>query len=161
MPILCQFCLGRKQSSYQLLRMVRNSTSEPWNVTPLKWQPLPREGGREVAWSRGWGYSSGYRALWPPLEKLTLLSDLSTMSLVQDRSPCPWSLCLCTSPSQLDSLFVVYNKRVAMRSPGHGPEMPLAKGLLPLRCFLTVLAQYQGQRDRARDGGRRGRGTAR
>ena len=45
--MLCQFCLGRKQSSDQLLRIVLNSTSVHWNVTPPKCQPLPWEGGRQ------------------------------------------------------------------------------------------------------------------
>lgn len=45
--MLCQFCLGRKQSSDQLLRMVLNSTSEPWNVMPPECQPLPWEGGKQ------------------------------------------------------------------------------------------------------------------
>lgn len=47
--MLCQFCLGRKRSSDQLLRMVLSATSEHWNVTPPQCQPLPWEGGKQRA----------------------------------------------------------------------------------------------------------------
>lgn len=67
--MLCQFCLGRKQSSDQLLRMVLNSTSEHWNVTPPKFQPLlwAEESSleqREAQWSPPASLPLGLTLLW-------------------------------------------------------------------------------------------------
>lgn len=77
--MLCQFCLGRKQNSDQLQRMVLNSTSEHWNASQV---PASAPGGEKTACSRG----RHGRVLQAFIEELTLPSAWTSQ-----RVPRPFS----------------------------------------------------------------------